>query len=547
MKKGITVSILVVTIILMFILVTTATVVGTRTIQTAMYEEFCSKLVRVSNDVNAYLMANDSLPTTLEIIAKEGLPAGLKDEINNNNDMENNLFVVDMMKIRTESVNIGKGSIADRDVFIVAENTNNVYYLKGIKYRNKTYYGMQALEITASSGTSIPQEWQENVSAIVDGVPIPKGFAASPYGSENGVEAENTKNGGLVIYELKDGEASIPKTESQFTSWTTRNQYVWVPVDKTKFATQFIKKDYMNTSRVIDELGKYYNLGTSGKYWELEVDYNNIPKIKEQTSDYITDGVLNYITDTTLLEAQAMYASVKEYGGFYIARYEAGLNSRRKALEDDSAYLPTGSDVYSMMNKIPYSFIPCTWDDIINEDVGGAIQVARSIYPNNDSNTTGVISTLTYGVQWDRTIDWCLETNAIESATVSTSYGNYIDHIINSNEELNDKSKVWMYDVSNSGFEPKDSDKIQYPKDNGESWMLTTGALKVAKVNNIYDMAGNMFEWTMELRNAGYHTIRGSHFAGDGESGPIAIRNFTPLASAALLKTSFRPCLYIKK
>ena len=143
MKKGITVSILVITIVIMFSLVTTATVIGTRSIQTASYEEFLSKVVRVSNDVNKYVVDNEQLPTTSEIIAKEGLPDGLKAELNNNNDATNNLFVIDMTKLRTESVNIGKGTVADMDVFVVAENTNNVYYLKGIEYRGTMYYGVQ--------------------------------------------------------------------------------------------------------------------------------------------------------------------------------------------------------------------------------------------------------------------------------------------------------------------------------------------------------------------------------------------------------------------
>lgn len=143
MKRGITISILTVTIVIMMTLVTTATVVGTRAIQTAAYEEFLSKIERVANDVNKYVIDNDTLPTTLEIIAKEGLPDSLKAEINKNNDVTNNLFVIDMTKLRTESVNIGNGSVEDMDVFIVAENTNNVYYLKGVDYRGTTYYGIQ--------------------------------------------------------------------------------------------------------------------------------------------------------------------------------------------------------------------------------------------------------------------------------------------------------------------------------------------------------------------------------------------------------------------
>lgn len=143
MKKGITVSILVITVALMAILITTATVIGTKSIQTASYEEFLSKIQRVSNSVNKYVVDNKTLPTTLEVVAKEGLTQALKDELTRNNDMTNNLFVIDMTKIRVESVNIGKGTVENLDVFIVAENTNNVYYLKGIEYKGNTYYGVQ--------------------------------------------------------------------------------------------------------------------------------------------------------------------------------------------------------------------------------------------------------------------------------------------------------------------------------------------------------------------------------------------------------------------
>lgn len=143
MKKGITVSILAITVMLMFVLATTATVIGTSAIQTVAYEEFLSKITRVSNAVNKYVVDNDTLPTTSEIIAKEGLPIKLLTEIANNNDSSNNLFVVDMTRLRVESVNIGSGTVADMDVFVVAENTNNVYYLKGIEYKGNSYHGIQ--------------------------------------------------------------------------------------------------------------------------------------------------------------------------------------------------------------------------------------------------------------------------------------------------------------------------------------------------------------------------------------------------------------------
>lgn len=143
MKRGITVSTLTITVIIMLILVSISTVVGIRSIKTASYEEFLSKISRVSDDVNQYFLENKKLPVTDEIIAKEGLSNELKLEISNNQDDYNNLYVIDMNKLRSENVKIGFGSVNDLDVFIVSENTNNVYYLKGFEYKGNTYYCVQ--------------------------------------------------------------------------------------------------------------------------------------------------------------------------------------------------------------------------------------------------------------------------------------------------------------------------------------------------------------------------------------------------------------------
>lgn len=142
MKKGVTVSMLALTIVLMSIIVGIVGVVGAGAIKTANYEEFTSKLTRVHDEVNKYIIQNKTIPTTNEIISKQGLDESLTLEISKNNDTNNNLFVLDMNKLKLENVNIGKGTIEDLDVFIVAENTNNVYYLKGIEYKGQKYFGM---------------------------------------------------------------------------------------------------------------------------------------------------------------------------------------------------------------------------------------------------------------------------------------------------------------------------------------------------------------------------------------------------------------------
>ncbi|MBR6033806.1 MAG: hypothetical protein IKP28_03600 [Clostridia bacterium] len=67
--------------------------------------------------------------------------------------------------------------------------------------------------------TSIIKSWQTEAKTRV--APIPIGYQASIY------EGENTIAGGLVIYEGSNALAA----DGQSTAMTTRNQFVWIPVD----------------------------------------------------------------------------------------------------------------------------------------------------------------------------------------------------------------------------------------------------------------------------------------------------------------------------
>ncbi len=371
----------------------------------------------------------------------------------------------------------------------------------------------------------IPEEWNLSVVDIVDTVPIPKGFVASR------ATSENKKAKGLVIYEGSEAVTDANVEEAR----RERNQYVWVPVDRDTFDTTFVRKDYINSpSKVID------TLGTSNEYWEV------LPTTE------LNDTNLKYMTKDTLEEVQAMYASVKKYGGFYIARYEAGIDTQRTA-QGNAADLPgikEGTKVYFVMGKIPYTYVPWTWKNVMNEDTTGAVEVARRMYPENNSNY-GVVSTLTYGVQWDRTVQWFIDTrvmteNQVNKTEGSTAFGNYSDHVINSQEELNKDALVWDYTASSSGsYVAKDSDTLTYPKASGTKWVLSTGALKTANINNIYDMAGNMYEWTIEGYTSYCRAIRGGSIHNIGTGDPVAIRYVLNPGSASS-DVGFRTSLYIK-
>lgn len=148
MKRGITVSTLSIAITIMLILVSISSVAGIRAIKTAAYEEFTSKMVRLADDVNIYVKKNGELPVKNEIVSRAGMNSELQTLLKNNGDENNMLYVIDLNKLTTESINIGEGTTENLDVFLVAENTYNVYYLKGYEYQGTRYYGFKGTDIS---------------------------------------------------------------------------------------------------------------------------------------------------------------------------------------------------------------------------------------------------------------------------------------------------------------------------------------------------------------------------------------------------------------
>ena len=125
-----------------------------------------------------------------------------------------------------------------------------------------------------------------------------------------------------------------------------------------------------------------------------------------------------------------------------------------------------------------------------------------------------------------------------------------MDHQITKGD-LNPNAKYAIYNTTN--FTLGDYSNVTYTdgesqveKDTTTSWALSTGALKTAKVNNIYDLAGNMYEWTMEGRSSGIRVYRGGDFCNSGSSFPVSYRGYDG-PDAAISYVSFRPALYIKK
>ena len=185
-------------------------------------------------------------------------------------------------------------------------------------------------------------------------------------------------------------------------------------------------------------------------------------------------------------EYNEMRSKVLQYGGFYIGRFEAGVASTE---------LRTGAtvaqNVVCQRGVAPYNYVP--WGVSMTdageiEGQSGAVYLAKNKYSHPDS----VVSTLCYGSQWD-------------------AMCRYIG----------------------------DSNRTTVQKSSPE----LTGSVAEDVSKNIYDLAGNCWEWTMEAYISELRYTRGGIYL---DSFPLSIRgSMQPYYGGEFDYSSFRFTLYI--
>ena len=294
------------------------------------------------------------------------------------------------------------------------------------------------------AGTTVakPGTWTSSqVTPIADGnggtVPLPNGF----YYVGGDIST------GLVISDKQGDTMNASGVDMG-------NQFVWIPVSS--------ESDLARTS----------------------FDTNGQPRTGLST-DYTEPYADGYATEAS--EYNTMKIQVLKYGGFYIGRFEAGVNNT--TLRDD---VTTAQTVVCKKGVAPYNWVP--WGKSMSdasevEGKSGAVYLAKNFASQN--NYTSVTSTLTYGCQWDAMCRYIGDSQRTTPETYSTAL---------------------------------------------------TGSVATDVSKNIYDLAGNCYEWTMEAYDTTYRVVRGGRYS---IAIPVSNRLFNDPTSGYDYH-SFRPTLYIK-
>ena len=322
-------------------------------------------------------------------------------------------------------------TVQDEVTLAIAENVmiDQLNSVKGTKEQKKTKADVVNELVTKGYLTSDDETTLETEDTITIGsvmIDFSKLGSAeieysydNPYIPTNFTYKEGTWNSGFTII----GDAGTTNENDEF---------VWVPC--------VTSQAQVKSGDIVQTLEKHFSSETE----ETDPDYEDA-----EHKAYGGTDVAEQIGEVGT-SASAIQASVEVYGGFYISKYEAGVNGT--------------TDNYSLSSKMPTdgSVKPLSqadkgvWNDITRTN---AITVAEAMIPSS----TGYRSALISGACWDTTMQWIKQTTNTNYDVNSIGKGNY----------TSDLELTCYYEV-----------------------------------NGIYDMAGNVAEWETE----NYYTPSGSTY-----------------------------------
>ena len=308
----------------------------------------------------------------------------------------------------------------------------------------------------------MPSNWDANkVTAVKseDNVIVPV-----PKGfTASTISNEKRVSTGFVIKQGNNGAAT-----------SGINEFVWVPVPKPS--------EMFGTDSTGNSLGKIYEFNgttasplnwteTNGVMSWTSIDGCREPDIltNYDGTDSASPSEFEFVMGDTMTMSQMksqlqndfedMRDSVEKYGGFYIGRYETGNLS-----EDTLVVQKNNTDLSTTWY----------WE-----------------YKKHKTVTQGTEATsnMIWGCQWDATLRWFLtssDSNVRTYVTNSTNKGNYAG----TQGEAN----------------------VQIPAGSNDDY----------KVNNIYDMAGNLNEYTLVAQGNYSRVYRGGNCTGSGDSSPVS-------------------------
>ena len=351
--------------------------------------------------------------------------------------------------------------------------------------KNSNYMFLECEKIVGGNGTTYNAEHIDATYARIDTDGAPGYFTKKGQKPSEDVPTEPYLPTGFTKVEGTSLANGYTIQDS------TGNQYVWVEVPKT--------------SEVYPTAGLNITGFSNDEYAKIETDLHTYTNdYRDGTSykdEYYSDAVTGLTSAQYIELKQKMLKSVYQNGGFYVGKYETGIEDAPKT-SGSSSTAPTEMPVIKQ-NAYPYNNVTCSQ--------------AQTLASNMESGN--YTSSLMFGVQWDLVLKY-LETKGTAQAdlkTDSASIGNYYDNLW---EITNENSK---YAPNGSGW----TSGARGKKESKTGILLSTGASETFSKQGIYDLAGNVWEWTLEYTSDTSNPCasRGSSCSHHGGNSPARCRD----------------------
>ena len=264
------------------------------------------------------------------------------------------------------------------------------------------------------------------------------------------------KIGGAVITDAASGEEKVG------------NEFVWVPVDTLR--DMAVPTSGSEANENTNYRGVLYNwytdvTGNTAYAWSADsTSYREPANLSSSTEgDEANSSKIEGWSSTLYQEEyNKMIKSVLQYGGFYVGRYEMSLNSTTKNAE--SKYGATSATAESTSAN--------QWYGLYNK---AKTYAPEKNLDNTENASQKVVSSMIWGSQYDAMLKW-MKGNGIDVTSTTPT------------------------DLS-IGTTSRNTTRV-------------TGTVSKDKLSNIYDLLGNIREWTQEAISTAYRISRGGYYSG---------------------------------
>lgn len=519
-QSGITLFILIITVVIMLMLAGTVAMSISGYGEVKRLKNLVGDLEILQEKVDIYYEKNGELPSGS--VVNSGVVSLLGDSRNlNDNDV---YYKIDLQLLENMTLNYGKENF-EGDYFIVNEKSHNVYYYAGVTVNDKQHYGKKDVLSSLEQVQFGVQdyEWSSRVNAEVTNGNLDiqlqvyadvsnEKISKYKFKLDNGEWTEPQESNTYVFHNLAKNE----KYKVSMIIIDNENNEIYATNNEEEI---FIEKLPINLTADGKLAGTYSNplipagfipINVNNAIWQSSDGYKNGLVITDQVdangisigNEFVwvpVDGTNVVLERKNWEKSNGNYGdysetlpdtittSVQNNGGFYIARYEAG---KEKSNNTDVLVSKKGAAIW---NNISYT---------------EALTKANNMY---SSENYGGNSTLIYGAQWDATLQFITGYNVGENGydvfpSNSTGVGNY------------------------SGTSGGDTTTAT---------PATSGILEVFKQKNIYDMAGNVQEWTNEKYGTDSVKRGGSYSNSSPTEYPAGYRNHA-VSSSSTSDTGFR-------